>query len=180
MEVELPREQSQWILANTIDVEAASIFDEMLRAGETEGWNTWPGTFREAQFISAIDYFRIQRRRRQLQRKFDEMFQGIDFLVNCSDLLITNLTGHPSVVMPISYRKSNGFKEPVSALITGHLNHDDRLLAFGRAFQQQVTAHLERPPLDELIERKAKDEKKESESKKKEAGEKDGQVNRRI
>ena len=155
VEVQLPEEQTEWVLANTIDVEAASVFDEMLRKGETAGWNTWPGTFREAQFISAIDYFRIQRRRRQLQHKFEEVFKELDFMVNCNDLLITNLTGHPSVVIPVDYREAGGIKIPVSSLITGHLNDDDRLLAFARAYQQRVTAHLERPPLDEMMSKKA-------------------------
>lgn len=158
VEVDLPEEQTQWVLANTIDVEAASVFDEMLRAGETEGWNTWPATFREAQFISAIDYFRIQRRRRQLQFKFEELMNRVDFLVNCNDLLITNLTGHPCVTFPVGYRESNGFKIPTSTLITGALNDDDRLLALSEAFQQKVTAHLERPPLDALMQRKNAEE----------------------
>lgn len=158
IEVELPEEQTQWVLANTIDVEAASVFDEMLRAGETEGWNTWPGTFREAQFISAIDYLRIQRRRRQLQFKFEELMGKVDCLVNCNDLLITNLTGHPSVTFPVSYREADGFKIPTSTLITGRLNDDDRLLALAGAYQQKVTAHLERPPLDALMQRKKTEE----------------------
>ena len=165
VEVELPEEQTQWILANTIDVEAASVFDEMLRAGETEGWNTWPGTFREAQFISAIDYLRIQRRRRQLQFKFEELMSQVDFLVNCNDLLITNLTGHPSVTFPVSYREADGFKIPKSTLITGQLNDDDRLLALANAYQQQITAHLERPPLDALMERKNTEKNQKTEQK---------------
>ena len=159
VEVELPVEKTQWILANTIDVEAASVFDEMLRAGETEGWNTWPGTFREAQFVSAIDYFRIQRRRRQLQYKFEALMGTVDFLINCNDLLITNLTGHPSVVMPTGYRDVNGRRLPESALITGQLNGDARLLAFSLAFQKHLTAHLEHPPLDELAKAKILEEK---------------------
>lgn len=177
VEVELPEEQVQWVLANTIDVEAASVFDEMLRAGTTEGWNTWSATFREAQFISALDYFRIQRRRRQLQVKFEELIGGVDFLINCNDLLITNLTGHPSVVMPTGYAEANGRKVPQSALITGQLNGDERLLAFSLAYQHQVTAHLERPPLDELMTAKAEEEKEAAEKEAKEeaesAGEKD-------
>lgn len=171
VEVEMPTEQTQWVLANTIDVEAASVFDEMLRAGQTEGWNTWPGTFRSAQFISAIDYFRIQRRRRQLQHKFEEVMRSVDFLVNCNDLLITNLTGHPSVVMPSAFRDANGLKFPVSTLLTGRLNDDERLLALSLAYQRHLTAHLERPPLDELMQAKAKEEKEAAQ--KKEQGESD-------
>lgn len=163
VEVVLPEEQTQWVLADTIDVEAAAIFDEMLRAGDTEGWNTWPGTFRRAQFISAIDWLRLQRRRRQLQYKMEGVMAGVDFLINANDLLITNLTGHPSVVMPSDYREADGRKVPVSTLITGHLNDESRLLALSLAYQRQLTAHLERPPLDELMAAKAEEEKKAAE-----------------
>ena len=79
-------------------------------------------------------------------------------MVNGNDLLITNLTGHPSVVFPVGYREAAGIKTPVSALITGHLNDDDRLLAFARAYQHRVTAHLERPPLDEMMSKKTAEE----------------------
>ena len=165
VEVELPPEQNQWALADIINIEAASVFDSMLRARQTEGWNTWPGTFREAQFTSALDYLRLLRRRRQLQFKMEKVMQSVDFLVNCNDLLITNLTGHPSVVLPQSYRESKGRKVPVSALLTGRLNDDDRLLAIAMAYQQQLTAHLERPPLDEQIVEKIAAEKKAAEEK---------------
>ncbi len=152
VEIELPAEQNQWLLANIIDIEAASVFDDMLRAGQTEGWNTWPGTFQAAQFVSAIDYLRMLRRRRQLQFKMQTLMQSVDFLVNCNDLLITNLTGHPTVVMPHSFRETNGKREPVSILLTGRLNDDDRLLALAMACQNELTAQRERPPLDQLLE----------------------------
>ncbi len=152
VEIELPPEQNQWTLADIIDIEAASVFDDMLRARQTGGWNTWPGTFRAAQFISAIDYLRLLRRRRQLQFRMEELMETVDFLVNCNDLLITNLTGHPSVVVPQSFREADGRRIPVSTLITGRLNDDDRLLALAMAFQNEVTAHREHPPLDALME----------------------------
>jgi Asp-tRNA(Asn)/Glu-tRNA(Gln) amidotransferase A subunit family amidase len=154
VEIELPAEQNQWALADVIDVEAASVFDDMLRARQTEGWNSWPGTFRAAQFVSALDYLRLLRRRRQLQFRMEEVMESVDFLVNCNDLLITNLTGHPSVVMPQSYREANGRKTPVSALLTGRLNDDDRLLALALAYQNELTAHHAHPPLDQQMEEK--------------------------
>ncbi len=176
VEVELPAEQGEWVLANTIDVEAASIFDEMLRSGRTAGWNTWPATFREAQFTSAIDYFRIQRHRRRLQRRFEELMGTVDFLVNCNDLLITNLTGHPCVVMPTDYREVQGNLVPQSTVITGQLNDDARLVAFSRLYQNQVTAHLRRPPLDAMLAAKIQAEKARVEKEASEAVE-DGAAN---
>ncbi len=162
VEVELPPEQNQWALADIISIEAASVFDSMLRARQTDGWNTWPATFREAQFTSALDYLRLLRRRRQLQFKMEKVMESVDFLVNCNDLLITNLTGHPSVVMPQSYREANGHQIPVSTMLTGRINDDDRLLSLAMAYQQQLTAHLEHPPLDEQVIEKIAAEKKQA------------------
>lgn len=164
VEVELPEEKNQWFLADIIDVESASVFDDMLRARQTEGWNTWPDTFRAARFVSAIDYLKLLRRRRQLQFKMESLMDSVDFLVNCSDLLITNLTGHPSVVMPMDYREVDGRQVPVSLLLTGGLNDDDRLLALGQACQQRLVAHRRRPPLDRLLAEQAAEARGDRES----------------
>ncbi len=172
IEIQLPSTPGQRLLAETIDVEAASVFDEMLRARRTEGWNTWPGTFRAAQFVSAIDYLRIQRWRRKLMFEMEDVMQSVDMLVNCNDLLITNLTGHPSVVLPQTYRERDGRKSPVSTLFTGRLYDDARVLALAHAYQQAVTAHLEHPPLDQLAQEKAAEEKNADEQAK--DGETDG------
>jgi ribosomal 50S subunit-associated protein YjgA (DUF615 family) len=48
-------------------------------------------------------------------------------------------------------------------LLTGHLNQDDRLLAFGRQFQNLLTAQLARPPLDQLMAEQAEEEKRAAE-----------------
>jgi Asp-tRNA(Asn)/Glu-tRNA(Gln) amidotransferase A subunit family amidase len=164
VEVELPEEQNQWGLADVINIEAASVFDDMLRARQTEGWNTWPGSFRGAQFVSAIDYLRMMRRRRQLQFKMEELMKQVDFLVNCNDLLITNLTGHPAVVFPTGYRETGGDQKnriPRSMLITGRLHDDDRLLALAVAVQGMIDAHRQHPPLDDELARKAADDAEE-------------------
>ncbi len=174
VEIELPEEQNQWLLARIVDVEAASVFDDMLRAGETDGWNTWPATFRAAQFVSAIDYLRILRRRRQLQHTMHTLMKSVDFLVNCNDLLITNLTGHPSVVLPQSFEETRGRREPKSALLTGRLNDDDRLLALAMAYQNELTAHQQRPPLDEMLAEKAIEDAKTDEPSDPDSGDKDG------
>ena len=123
----------------------------MLQRRETEGWNTWPGTFRAARFVSALDYLRLLRRRRQLQFRMQELFRDVDVLVNCNDLLITNLTGHPTCVLPVSYTERMGRQVPQSMTITGRLNEDDRLLAIANAIQSQVAAHTRRPPLDAML-----------------------------
>jgi hypothetical protein len=66
-------------------------------AGQTEGWNVWPDIFRAGQFITAVDYLRFQRLRRQLMTDMESLMQEVDLLCDASDLVVTNLTGHPSV-----------------------------------------------------------------------------------
>lgn len=153
VEIELPKDTPVWPLTTIINIEAASVFDEWLRAGHTEGWNTWDESFRDAQYVSAVDYVKIQRTRSVLMKRFGEVIAQVDFLINANDLVHTNLTGHPQVVMPVSYRERNDVKRPVPVVITGHLNDDDRLLAFASAYQAKLTAHQARPELDSWLAR---------------------------
>ncbi len=179
IEIELPSAKDEWVLAETIDVEAASVFDDMLRARDTDGWNRWPGIFRAAQFMTAIDFLRLQRRRRQLMFEMEQLMRSVDVLVNTQDLLIANLTGHPAVVIPQGFRERDGRKVPYSTVFTGRLYEDDRLLALAHAYQNSITAQLDRPPLDELIEAKVVDEKEAAEKAKQAetAGESDSDKN---
>ena len=151
---ELPNKISPWLLTNIINVEGASVFDQLLRDGHTDGWNRWTDIFRCANYISAVDYLRYQRARTRLMHEFEEFFADFDVLFNMRDLGHTNLTGHPSVVIPRGYRDGEGpARTPETAVFTGHLGQDDRLLAFARAYQNLVDAHMQRPPLDEWLQR---------------------------
>ncbi len=154
VEFELPSFDSLYTMATIIDIEAASVFDRLLRDGHTEGWNTWPGSFRSAQFISAVDYLRIQRHRVELMEAFEERMKDIDVLVNVRDVFHTNLTGHPSIVLPTAYReRKSGGITPVCSTVTGKLGEDDRLLAFAFQLQNHFNAHLQHPQLDSWLEK---------------------------
>jgi Asp-tRNA(Asn)/Glu-tRNA(Gln) amidotransferase A subunit family amidase len=59
------------------------------------------------------------------------------------NLLLTNLTGHPCVVLP------NGFDEegePVSITMIGRPFEEGKLLAFAKAYQDKTGHHLKHPP----------------------------------
>lgn len=135
-------------LTQIIDIEGACMFDDLLRAGHTDGWNAWTEIFRAAQFVSAIDYVRLLRIRTQVMREFEDYIRGVDALVNVMEIYHTNLAGHPSIVLPRSFREVNGARRPVPVTLTGHLFDDERLLQLAHAFQGACDAHLERPPLD--------------------------------
>ena len=151
VEVSLPDEIPLRALTDVIGVEGAAVFETMLNNDETEGWNSWPNTFRSAQFMSAVDYLRIMRWRRKLMHQFEDSIRDVDMMINVNDLLHTNMTGHPSVVFPVDYQERNGRRSPRSTILTGHLFDESRLLTLAAAIQDTLTAHLEHPPLDALL-----------------------------
>ena len=59
-------------------------------------------------------------------------------------MLITNLTGHPAVVVPNGFRLT--FKMPTSITFTGRLYGESDLLTLARAYQEATDFHLKRPP----------------------------------
>jgi len=154
IEFELPQFESLYAMATIIDIEASTVFDRLLRDGEVEGWNTWPSSLRSAQFVSAVDYLRIQRHRVELMEAVEEKMCDVDVMVDIRDVFHTNLTGHPSIVLPTRYRKrKSGGVIPVCSTFTGHLGDDDRLLAIAHQFQQHCSAHLQHPELDPWLEK---------------------------
>jgi Asp-tRNA(Asn)/Glu-tRNA(Gln) amidotransferase A subunit family amidase len=154
VEVELPNDVPFRALVNVINIEGASVFEAMLKRGETDGWNAWTNIFQAAQFVSAVDYVKLMRLRTQLMRQFENVMSRVDALCNVFDIYHGNLAGHPSVVIPREFRElRSGGRQPITTTFTGHLNQDERLLALARAVQLRGTAHLMRPPLDDWLEK---------------------------
>lgn len=162
-EVEIPKRENMSVrsLTSVLDVEAAAAFEDLTRTGNLEGLNSWGSTFRTASFIPAVDYVRAMRARRMLQNDFEEMMKTVDVIVNANDLVHTNLTGHPSVVIPVGFRERGGLKLPFSTIFTGQLNRETEMLALAKAYQDLHTTHLEKPPLDQQIKQKAEELAKE-------------------
>jgi Asp-tRNA(Asn)/Glu-tRNA(Gln) amidotransferase A subunit family amidase len=133
-----------------LDTEAATIFDELTRKGTTEGLNAWPNIFRRAEFVPAVEYLRANRIRTLLMRAMEEVMAKVDLYVNGDDLLLGNLTGHPTVVLPNGLRKSGDVKLPTALTFTGRLYGEAELLATAHAYQQATGHHLKRPPMDNL------------------------------
>ena len=67
-----------------------------------------------------------------------------------NDLLLTNLTGHPTVVLPNGFTKRGDFETPFSITFTGRLYGESELLAVAHDFPQTTGFHLRRPPMDKL------------------------------
>jgi Asp-tRNA(Asn)/Glu-tRNA(Gln) amidotransferase A subunit family amidase len=138
-----------------LDTEAATVFDELTRKGITEGLNAWPNIFRLAEFVPAVEYLRANRIRTLVARAMEEVMAKVDLYVGGNDLLLTNLTGHPTVVLPNGFRKSDDVELPTALTFTGRLYGETELLSVAHAYQQATGHHLKRPPMDKLKPEKA-------------------------
>lgn len=156
VEVKLPERIPTRAVTSVLDVEAAAAFDELTRNSNVAGLNAWPRIFRTASFVPAIDYVRAMRARTLLQRDFEQFMGTVDILVNTNDLVHTNLTGHPSIAIPIGLRNRMGTDMPYSTIFTGQLNQETPLLALALAYQDLHDQHLKQPPLeDQMVKMKA-------------------------
>ncbi|GAB2457103.1 amidase [Hymenobacter qilianensis] len=137
-----------------LSTEGAAAFDELTRSGRVtqmvnQGRNAWPNSFRTARFVPAVEYIQAQRVRRQLIEEVDKRMQGFDVYVAPSfggpNLVITNLTGHPAVVVPNGFR-TNGL--PSTITFGGQLFEEGKLLALVKAYQDATDFDEKHPPLN--------------------------------
>jgi Asp-tRNA(Asn)/Glu-tRNA(Gln) amidotransferase A subunit family amidase len=148
----LPNDLPVGAITLMLGTEASAAFDELTRKHVTEGLNTWPDTFRQGEFVPAVEYLRAARVRTKLIRTMEERMAAVNVLVSMGqDLAITNLTGHPSVVFPMGFRDRDGRAFPGSVVLTGRLYDETTLLAVARAFQQATGDHLRRPPIEQFL-----------------------------
>jgi Asp-tRNA(Asn)/Glu-tRNA(Gln) amidotransferase A subunit family amidase len=133
--------------------EAAAAFDELTRTNQDDLLvrqirNAWPNVFRQSRLIPAVEYIQANRLRTLAMEAMAEIMSEIDVYVvpsfGGSNLLLTNLTGHPCVVLP------NGFREdgaPTSISFMGKLFGEAETLAVAKAYQDATDFHLRRPAL---------------------------------
>jgi Asp-tRNA(Asn)/Glu-tRNA(Gln) amidotransferase A subunit family amidase len=140
-------------LLTILSVEAATAFDGLVRDGRDDRLvrqveQAWPNVFRTAELVPAVEYLSANRVRADLMRDFDAALGDVDVLVHPSFaaglLQITNLTGHPAVVVPCGFRDD---KTPISITFTGRLFGEERLLALVAAWQAVTDHHLRHPDL---------------------------------
>jgi Asp-tRNA(Asn)/Glu-tRNA(Gln) amidotransferase A subunit family amidase len=139
-----------------LSAEASAAFDDLTRNGVSDGIGVWPNEFRRGEFIPAVEYIRANRIRTLLMQAMAEVMSKVDVYVTGAgpDLLITNLTGHPSVVLPNGLRKQreSEIETPISLVFTGRLFGESDLLAVAKAYQDATGHHLTRPPMEKLAE----------------------------
>ncbi len=88
--------------------EGAAAFEELTLSGglrelKTQVPDAWPNLFRQARFLSAVDFVQADRMRRKVAQEMARVFSEVDLLLVPSlrdeMLVISNNTGHPSLTL---------------------------------------------------------------------------------
>lgn len=136
-----------------LESEAAAAFDQLTRSNQDDLMvrqikKAWPNVFRQSRFIPAVEYIQANRIRNLLIQEMAKKMEDIDVYISPTfegtNLTLTNLTGHPCVVLP------NGFNEeglPVSITFIGQLFGEADLLTVAKAYQEATGFHLKHPEL---------------------------------
>ncbi|MGH9339830.1 MAG: amidase family protein [Acidobacteriota bacterium] len=139
-------------LSFILNVEAAAAFDDLTRSNRDDLLvrqieNAWPNVFRQSRLIPAVEYIQANRIRTLVMQAMSELMSRVDVYVAPSfggdNLLLTNLTGHPCVVLP------NGFTSkglPTSVSFIGNLYAEAETLALARTYQDAGDFHQRHPP----------------------------------
>ena len=133
-----------------LEAEAATAFDELTRSGKDDMMvrqikRAWPNVFRGARLIPAVEYIQANRLRSSLIEDMHQVMQEVDVYVTPSwtgsNLTLTNLTGHPQLVLP------NGFIEgkPTSISFVGQLYGEADLLSLAKYYQDNTEHHMQHP-----------------------------------
>jgi Asp-tRNA(Asn)/Glu-tRNA(Gln) amidotransferase A subunit family amidase len=139
-------------LAFILSAEAAAAFDALTRSGDDDLMvrqvrHAWPNVFRASRLIPAVEYLQANRVRYLVIQAMAKLMSQVDVYVAPSfggdNLLLTNLTGHPCVVVPNGLREPNA---PHSISFIGDLFDEAAVLAVAKAYQDATNFHRQHPP----------------------------------
>jgi Asp-tRNA(Asn)/Glu-tRNA(Gln) amidotransferase A subunit family amidase len=154
--------------------EGAAAFEELTLSGglnqlKMQTPDAWPNLFRQARFLSAVDFVQTDRLRRKVADQMARVFEKVDLLLVPSlrdeMLTITNFTGHPSLTLragfvEVSKARSDWAPNPSMPLPTfspprrvphgvtliGRLFDEGTITSAGMALEQAFAVAGERPP----------------------------------
>ena len=141
------------IVGVIINAESAAAFDELTRTDmddllTRQNKNDWPNLFRSARLIPAVEYINANRHRYLLMQQMKTFFETVDVVITPTyggrQLQVTNLTGHPALVMPTGFNQRN---LPTSITFLGKLYDEATLLQVGKAFQLTTGWDDVHPPM---------------------------------
>ena len=156
IEVRLPKINTAPLLI-PLFAEAAASFEELTRSGQDDRLTrqddqAWPNTFRQNWFIPAIELVQSSRIRRQvmdvMQAFMNDGDPRIDAII-CPGfaadlLLITNATGHPSLVMRSGFTAKGS---PLGTTLIGRVFDEGTLCRIGAAIEAKLDLVDRRPEL---------------------------------
>ncbi len=128
-------------LSVMLGVEAAAVFEQPFRADRKANYGLWSNTFRNAQFVSAVHFLQANRLRSQLIVETERKLAEVDVVLGANDLTLTNLTGHPSLMVSCGTEEVGNAKVPGVIKLTAAAYREEMLLHVGQAIQQAL------PPL---------------------------------
>jgi Asp-tRNA(Asn)/Glu-tRNA(Gln) amidotransferase A subunit family amidase len=131
--------------------------------------DAWPNVFRQARFLSAVDFVQADRMRRKVAKEMARLFKEVDLLLVPSlrdeMLTITNNTGHPSLTLragfvEVSEARSDWAPDPAHPLpkfdtprrvphgvtLIGRLFDEGTLVRAGMALERRFDVAGHRPP----------------------------------
>jgi Asp-tRNA(Asn)/Glu-tRNA(Gln) amidotransferase A subunit family amidase len=154
--------------------EAAAAFEELTLSGRADELSeqtpdAWPNLFREARFLSAVDFVQADRLRRKVALEMARVMSEVDLLLIPSlrddMMVISNMTGQPSLTLRtgfvhVSQARSDWAPDPshprpafatpqrvpYGVTLLGRLFEEGRIARVGRALEQRVHVAGERPP----------------------------------
>jgi Asp-tRNA(Asn)/Glu-tRNA(Gln) amidotransferase A subunit family amidase len=154
--------------------EGAAAFEELTLSGQVDQLkvqtpDAWPNLFRQARFLSAVDFVQADRLRRKVALEMARVFSQVDLLLVPSlrdeMLTITNFTGHPSLTLragfvEVSKARTDWAPDPSRTLPTfspprrvphgvtliGRLFDEGTLGRAGTALERAFGVAGERPP----------------------------------
>jgi Asp-tRNA(Asn)/Glu-tRNA(Gln) amidotransferase A subunit family amidase len=154
--------------------EGAAAFEELTLSGgmgelKAQVRDAWPNLFRQARFLSAVDFVQADRFRRKVAERMARIFSDVDLLLVPSlrdeMLVITNFTGHPSLTLragfvEVSRARSDWAPDPQRPLpkfspprrvphgvtLIGRLFDEGTLGSAGLALEKIFAVTGERPP----------------------------------
>jgi Asp-tRNA(Asn)/Glu-tRNA(Gln) amidotransferase A subunit family amidase len=154
--------------------EGAAAFEELTLSGgldqlKVQTPDAWPNLFRQARFLSAVDFVQADRLRRKVAQEMARVFSQVDLLLVPSlrdeMLTITNFTGHPSLTLragflEVSEARSDWAPDPKNPLpkfspprrvphgvtLIGRLFEEGTLGSAGIALERAFGVAAENPP----------------------------------
>ena len=161
-------------LQHVLFSEAAAAFEELTLGGglstlKVQVPDAWPNLFREARFLSAVDFVQADRFRRRVATEMARVFSQVDLLLVPSlrdeMLTLSNFTGHPSLTLRagfvnVSEARSDWAPDPKNPLpkfspprrvphgvtLLGRLFDEGTVARAGLALERAFGVEGERPP----------------------------------